>query len=68
MSTQIADDAEGTLRRHYEDAVRSHADMYATVLKAAAIIGKEEFSAGLLRERIYDITGNPISQGSLNNF
>ena len=42
--------------------------MYATILKAAAAIGKEEFSAGALREKIKDHTGNPVSQGTLNNF
>jgi ribosomal protein S3AE len=42
--------------------------MYATILKAAAMIGKEEFSAGALREKIKDVTGNSISQGTLNNF
>lgn len=62
-------DAEGTLRRQYDEAVRSYTtDMYATIVKAAALIGKEEFSAGALREKIKDLTGNPISQGTLNNF
>jgi Cdc6-like AAA superfamily ATPase len=64
-----AADAEGTLRRQYEIAVRSYTtEMYATILKAAALIGKEEFSAGILREKIKDLTGTPISQGTLNNF
>jgi len=64
-----AGDAEGTLRRQYDDAVRSYTtEMYATILKAAALIGKEEFSAGALREKIRELTGSPISQGTLNNF
>ena len=64
-----AADAEGTLRRQYEEAIRSYTtSMYAVILKAAAVIGKEEFSAGLLREKIKEISGSPISQGALNNF
>ena len=62
-------DAEGTLRRQYDDAVRSYStEMYATILTAAAKIGKEEFSAGALREKMRELTGISTSQGTLNNF
>lgn len=62
-------DAEGTLKREYDDAVRSaNTDMYRHIVAAAASVSAEEFNAASLREAIEKITGESISQGSLNNF
>uniref|UniRef100_A0A942Y9R6 ATP-binding protein n=1 Tax=Neobacillus citreus TaxID=2833578 RepID=A0A942Y9R6_9BACI len=62
-------DAEGTLKRSYDDSTRSGATtMYRDIVGAAARIDTEEFSASALREQIEEVTGNPISQGSLNNY
>lgn len=62
------EDAEGTLRRVYSDAVRSQSDMYRQVLVAAASLDPEEFSSAKLRDAIELQTGSAISQGSLNNY
>lgn len=61
-------DAEGTLKRVYGDAVRSASDMYRHILIAAATITEEEFSAATLREAIKVQTGEEITQNALNNF
>ena len=60
-------DAEGSLKRTYDDSTRSASDMYRTILIAAASLA-EEFSAAQLRVAIERVSGDPISQGSLNNF
>jgi Cdc6-like AAA superfamily ATPase len=61
-------DAEGTLRRVYEESVRSSSDMYRVILTSAATIGSEEFSAADLRKAIAQKTGEEVSQNSLNNY
>jgi len=62
-------DAEGTLKREYDDATRSFAtEMYADIVAAAATLLTEEFNASSLREAIESRVGMPISQGSLNNY
>jgi Cdc6-like AAA superfamily ATPase len=62
-------DTEGSLRASYEDACRSQGtEMYRIVLMAAATLDAAEFPADDLRSAISNITGNPISQGSLNNY
>lgn len=63
-------DAEGTLRRKYDRAVRSAStDMFKHVLLAAARVGSQkEFSAAQWREEIRKITGKAISQQELNNY
>jgi SpoVK/Ycf46/Vps4 family AAA+-type ATPase len=62
-------DAEGTLKREYDDAVRSYATgMYGEIVTAAAVLSTEEFSAASLRESIERRTGKPITQGSLNSY
>ena len=62
------DDAEGTLRRVYGDAVRSQSDLYRQILVACATFETEEFSSAELRDAIERVAGLPISQGSLNNY
>lgn len=63
------EDAEGTLKRKYDETVRSYTtDMYKTILFAAAKLGRDEFSAEQLRSKISTITGKLITQGSLNNY
>ena len=65
---QAVEDAEGSLKRMYMNAVRSYGtDMYKTILCAAASIDQPEFSAKELREAISRRTGQEISQQSLNN-
>lgn len=63
------EDAEGTLRRKYEAAIRSYStDMYQKIVLAAANLNREEFSAGQLRVAFVELTGQNITQASLNNF
>jgi len=63
------EEAEGALKRRYDDAIRSSGtDLYRVILMAAASVGQGEFSAQGLREAISAITGEVISQGSLNNY
>jgi hypothetical protein len=70
--TRSVEDAEGTLKRSYDDSVRSNssaaADQYRYIIMAAAALEKEEFSNSDLRTRIREISGADISQGSLNNY
>lgn len=62
-------DAEGTLKRQFDDATRSYGTaMYTHIITAAASISGEEFNAAAVREAIEQRTGSPISQGSLNNY
>jgi hypothetical protein len=61
------EDAEGTLRHAYDNAIRSNSEMYRTILVAAASLGGE-FKAGELRDAIKTRTGIPISQAALNNY
>lgn len=62
-------DAEGTLSREYESAVRSHStDMYRIVLFAASKLGRREFTAEMWRSEIRELTGTSILQSELNNY
>lgn len=61
-------DAENSLSAAYLDATRSTTSMYGRVLLAAATIPEIEFSASALRQAIETLTGDKISQGSLNNY
>lgn len=66
-------DAEGSLRRTYQTAVRSAGtDMYRIILVAASNavskVGRTEFSAEALRREIGQASGEPITQSSLNNY
>lgn len=64
-----AEDSEGSLRNAYDDAVRSSStDMYRTVLHAASLLPGPEFTSEALRQSIEKLTGEPITQGSLNNY
>lgn len=66
---EAREDAEGTLSRSYKTATRSHkTEMYEVVLKAAARLGGQEFTAADLRNEIQEITGEEITQKSLNNY
>lgn len=63
------EEAEGALKRRYDNAIRSsNTDMYRIILMAAASVGQGEFAAQGLREAISAITGEVISQGTLNNY
>lgn len=63
------EDADSNLRRTNNEATRSYnTQMYCTVLKAAAQLGREEFTASSLREKIQEMTNASISHGSLNNY
>lgn len=63
------EDAEGTLTRRYNEAIRSYeTDMFRIVLVAAASIERTEFSAADLRRAIHEVRGEPIKQNSLNNY
>ncbi|MFF5799784.1 AAA family ATPase [Streptomyces albogriseolus] len=61
------EDSEGTLRRSYEEATRSATPKYRTILSAAAALGSGEFTASALRGKIEDLTGESVTQNSLNN-
>ena len=63
------EDAEGSLRRAYDSAVRSYGtDMYKKILVAAATISDPEFTAEQLSTAIHRTTGEPITQYGLNNY
>lgn len=62
-------DAEGTLKREFESAVRSaNTGMYRSIVLAAASVESSEFSAASLRSAVSLLTGSSISQGSMNNY
>jgi hypothetical protein len=65
-------DAEGSLRNSYEDSVRSSAtNMYQKIVLAASNltrVDRLEFKAPEWREEISRLTGEDITQGSLNNY
>jgi Cdc6-like AAA superfamily ATPase len=62
-------DAEGSLKRVYDRAVRSASTrMYGWILLAAASLQEMEFNATDLRKAIATVTGEEISQASLNNY
>lgn len=66
---EATQDAEGTLSRSYKKAMRSYStDMYRIILCAAANLESEEFTARELREEISSLTGEAITQQSLNNY
>lgn len=63
-----AEDAEGALRRKYNETIRSYStSIYKTILNAASRLGRDEFTAGQLRDKISELTGINVSQDSLNN-
>ncbi len=62
-------DAEGSLRTSYQSAIRAQeTDMYRIVLQAASAFGTVEFRATQLRSQIESITGETITQNTLNNY
>lgn len=62
-------DAEATLKREYDDAVRSFgSSLYEDIVLAAGSLKSEEFNAATLRQAISERIGELISQGSLNNY
>jgi Cdc6-like AAA superfamily ATPase len=62
-------DAEGSLKREFDNAIRSYnSDLYADIVVAAASLPGDEFNASSLREAIEKRNGQAISQGSLNNY
>ncbi|MGH8083997.1 MAG: AAA family ATPase [Lysobacter sp.] len=66
---RAVDDAEGSLKRAYDDATRSHqTDEYRRIICAAAECGADEFSAGELRAAYKGLWGVEIKQSALNNY
>lgn len=70
MATRRAvDDAEGSLKRAYDDAIRSHqTEEYRQILCAAAECGADEFRAMELRAAYKRLWGSELKQTSLNNY
>jgi Cdc6-like AAA superfamily ATPase len=63
------EDAEDTLRRVYNDAVRSHStNKYAEILLSASRLVGPEFTASDLRDQFFRDTGENLPQASLSNF
>ncbi len=63
------DDAEGTLRRIYSDAVRSYGtEQYGLILLSAAKLQGPEFKASELRQQYHADHRESINQPSLNNY
>lgn len=63
------EDAEGTLKRTYDDAVRSYqTEMYRVVVGAAAECTAPEFKAAELRRSIKTHYNIDITQQGLNNY
>jgi hypothetical protein len=66
---RAVDDAEGSLKRAYDNATRSQqTDEYRCILCAAAECGADEFNAGELREGYEQLWGSEIKQSALNNY
>lgn len=66
---RAVNDAEGTLKRAYDDATRSYnTNEYRRILCAAAMCGADEFSAAQLRTSYEKLWDTSISQSSLNNY
>ena len=66
---RAVDDAEGSLKRSYDEAARSaKIDEYRKVLLAAALCKEEEISAAELRERYRNLWGKELNKNSLNNY
>jgi len=62
-------DAEGTLKRIYDNAARSaNSDLYRQILLAAAAMPGHEFSATSLRNKVSQALNKNLTQGSLNNY
>lgn len=68
-TNQAVLDAEGTLRKFYNDAVRSANTIeYKNIISAAATCNDEEFKAKELRDQYLKLFKKGISQGALNNY
>lgn len=66
---RAVEDAEGTLKRSYDNAARSYGtEEYRKVLIAAALCGTDEIVASELRLKYQQIWDVEISQNSLNNY
>jgi Cdc6-like AAA superfamily ATPase len=66
---RAVEDAEGTLKRTYDGAVRSSGtEEYKKILLAAALCSAEEIVARELREMYLRLWGEEINQQSLNNY
>lgn len=66
---RAVDDAEGRLKRVYDEACRSYnTDEYRKVLCAAAVVGQDEFKASALRDSYARMWDESIGQGTLNNY
>ena len=66
---RAVEDAEGTLKRTYDDAVRSFGtDEYKKILLAAALCPADEIVASELRAMYFRLWDADINQQSLNNY
>ena len=68
-TNMAVEDAEGTLRKSYLDAIRSsNTTEYKNIISAAATCNDEEFKAKELRNQYLKLFNKEISQGTLNNY
>ena len=68
-SDDAAGDADGSLRGMYGAVVRSaQTDAYKKILVAAAAVDADEIKAKSLRESMFKLWGEEVSQQWLNNF
>jgi len=66
---RAVNDAEGTLKRAYDQSIRSYGtEEYQRILCAASLCGPDEFTAAQLRAGYGNLWGGAISQSSLNNY
>ena len=66
---RAVEDAEGTLKLAYDNAVRSHGtNEYKRILLAASLCRAEEIVAANLRSMYQKLWNEEINQGSLNNY
>ncbi|MEW6289278.1 MAG: ATP-binding protein [Thermodesulfobacteriota bacterium] len=66
---RAVEDAEGSLKRAYDEAVRSFTtDTYKKILLAASICKEEEIRSNELRKAFQSLWGAQITQGSLSNY
>lgn len=66
---RAVDDAEGSLKRTYDAAIRSgKTDEYRKIICASTISGVDEFTAANLRDSYKKLWGHEIKQSVLNNY
>jgi hypothetical protein len=68
-TSKAVEDAEGSLKRAYDDAVRSYGTLeYKKIILAASLCKAEEIVAGEVRAMYFNLWKTEINQQTLNNY